>query len=819
MTEDSTPGVRPWSPRVSLFLGALPVLFVTWICFANFSSPAPLKEPDLNNSSETSLPTSSTKSTYKFTNSLVHETSPYLLQHAHNPVNWLPWGEEAFALARKENKPIFLSVGYSTCYWCHVMERESFENEEVAAILNEYYVCIKVDREERPDVDEQYMLATQLTGRGGGWPNSVWLMPDGRPWMAATYFPREQFMQVLLRLAAIWKEHPEAVEKQASAFTEGIKEAAQGSATLAPQRLNPLLVPGLLAHMQEQFDAEHGGFGSRPKFPPHGNLEFLLHLAKVREAFAATDGPAPKEMILQTLDAIWQGGIHDHVGGGFHRYATDERWLLPHFEKMLYDNAQLMRSYTAAYELTKEERNRLAVADIFAWLKREMTDPAGGFYSALDSESEGHEGKSYVWTISELRAVLSETEADLFASVYNFEAAGNFAEERSGERTGANIPHLTQSLAKIAAEHGIPEPKLSAQLAAIREKLLVARDQRVPPHRDDKVLASWNGLMISALAQAGHSLNEPAYTQAAANAAQFVWQEMQHEGALHRSWRAGTAHLPGYLDDYAYLAEGLLELHTSTGDEKWLQRTKILVDRMIADFEDSAGGFFFTSAAHDELLIRSKNVLGGGNLPTANGVAAQVLLRLAEKTGEQRYADSARRTVEALSATINRAPQATEGLVVAAHMLNLSSPSLPRADYEKFPVSVNLVKPTTPLEPGAKAEIEVRIRIAEGWHLYGENPDAEFVSPTTLSAEELELLETIEIVAPPGNRRFDEVAKQELVIYEAEAIFLVKLQIRSDAVAEKTILRLPFQFQACDQSRCLAPQKTVLEIPLEIAAE
>jgi len=601
---------------------------------------------------------------HKHTNALIHESSPYLLQHAHNPVQWHPWGEAAFELARKENKPVFLSVGYSTCYWCHVMERESFENEEVAGVLNEHFVCIKVDREERPDVDEQYMVATQLLGGRGGWPNSVWLMPDGRPWMAGTYFPRQRFIDVLHALTQLWKEQPEVVEKQAASFAAEIKRVASTQNDLVEQELSRKLIDQWLEPLKENFDEDHGGFGGRPKFPPHGDLRLLL-----REAKGSSD-PRLREMATRTLDAIWQGGIHDHIGGGFHRYSVDERWLLPHFEKMLYDNAQLMRAYADAWVLTGNDRYRIAVEDIFQWLQREMTHPDGAFFCALDSESEGGEGKSYVWTTEELQHVLGREDAELFAAVYGFQPEGNYAEEATGERPGTNIPHLSAPLEEVARTKDIALEELSGRLAQMRQKLLAVRNKRVQPHKDDKVLASWNGLMISALAHAGKELDEPRYVDAAARAAGFIVDRMIDERGLRRSWRKGKADLPGYLDDYAFLADGLLDLYEATEDERWLTEARKLADNMLADFEDAeGGGLYFTSSQHAELIVRSKNLLGGGNLPSGNGVAAQVLIRLGEITGDQRYILAAERTLESLSGLMDRAPQATESLILATAML------------------------------------------------------------------------------------------------------------------------------------------------------
>lgn len=601
------------------------------------------------------------------TNQLVHETSPYLLQHAHNPVNWHPWGDEAFEKARKEGKPIFLSVGYSTCYWCHVMERESFERDDVAAILNKHYIAIKVDREELPDVDEQYMLATQLVAGRGGWPNSVWLTPDGKPWMAGTYFPREQFKQILTRLANVWDTQREQVEQQADKLSQAIRKVSNANSGPRRQKVDQSLVDQSVATIRASFDRQHAGFGDAPKFPPHSALRLLFHECR------RTNDPELLQIITDTLDAMARGGIRDHVGGGFHRYATDRKWFLPHFEKMLYDNAQLLRIYTDGYLLTGDERFRAVVEEIFRWTSREMTAPSGAFYSALDSESHGEEGRFYVWRYDEVLRVLGAEPGRLFADVYGFQAQGNWVEEATRQRPGTNIPYLPDSIADVAQERNLNLAELQSELEQARTQLLAIRNHRNKPHRDDKTLASWNGLMISSLAYAGRNLDEPRYVAAAAGAAQFVLGTMRDDDRrLLRTFRDGQAKQPGYLDDYAYFVDGLLELHASTGQEAYLQHAIELSNIMLRDFEDRRNhGFYFSSDQHDELLMRSKNLLGGGNLPSPNGTAAQVLLQLGQRTGDPRFTDAARRTLQSLGDLVRRSPRGNEILALAvAQLLN-----------------------------------------------------------------------------------------------------------------------------------------------------
>jgi uncharacterized protein len=593
-------------------------------------------------------------------NRLIHEISPYLLQHAHNPVDWFPWCPEAFQLAKVQDKPVFLSVGYSTCYWCHVMERESFENREIAAILNEHFVCVKVDREERPDIDEQYMLAGELVIGRGGWPNSVWLTPEGKPWMAGTYFPPEQFKKLLVAMAQIWKTRREDVERQGENLTAAVRDAFSGDSGSRNRRpLDRQLVERAISEARESFDSSHGGFGGAPKFPPHDRLLLLA------DEYRRGGDKSLLNVLTATLDAMARGGIHDQLGGGFHRYATDRQWLLPHFEKMLYDNAQLLRVYADAFLLTGEPAYREVADNIVAWVDREMTDPSGAFYCALDAESDGEEGKYYVWTYAEVLEILGKSQGELFAGVYGVRGDGNYVEQATGVRPGTNVLHLPQPPDQFARQNGLDPAKLKSDLRSMREKILAARAKRNAPRRDDKILAGWNGLMIGSLAYAGRFLNEPRYIQAAAKAADFILTQMTDGGRLLRSYRAGRAQLPAYLDDYAFLARGLLDLHEATGQQHWLDRAVRFADIMLDEFQDKEhGGFFFTATAHESLLVRSKNPMGGGNIPSGNAVAAESLWRLGELLGKDAYRQAADRALAAFSDIMWRMPQAAESLIL-----------------------------------------------------------------------------------------------------------------------------------------------------------
>lgn len=767
---------------------------------------------------------------HKYTNQLVNETSPYLLQHAHNPVNWYPWGDEAFAKAKRENKPVFLSVGYSTCYWCHVMEKESFEDPEVAAVLNKHCIAIKVDREERPDIDEQYMLATQLINQRGGWPNSVWLTPDGKPWMAGTYFPKDRFISVLDQLAEIWKTRREEVDRQAEALAQASERANQPP-TSDDVQLSADLVDRAAQAFARRFDRLRGGFGDAPKFPPHGILQLLIRQYQVIK------DPMLLRPVTDTLDAMWRGGIHDHIGGGFHRYSTDAEWLLPHFEKMLYDNAQLLRAYTDGYQLTQNPTYKVAVADIYGWVQREMTSPDGAFYSALDSGEVGKEGEAYVWSLQKLNEVLSPDAAQLYAQVYHFEEAGNFKEESTGHRTGTNIPHLKQSLSDIAKQRGVADADLQQQLSEIQSRLLQERQTWPQPHKDDKVLTSWNALIIGALAHAGHVLQEPQYTEAAAQAADFILTSMVRDGQLLRSYRNGQAKLPGFLDDYAYFIQALLDLHQATDDARWLTSAEQFAKILLEDFQDPIrGDFYFTTSDHEDLLVRSRHLTGGGNMPNPNGVAAQVLVTLAARTGNAMYREAAQKTLQSLAGMMFQQPHASEDLLVATSRLLAdetkgsdsmaagSSASQADGQITKRVPPVLITVQTTPAAAAADAkdqgpsfEVTVTLNIDEGWHLYGENPDADFLQPSSVVANAHPQLVIGEVQKPTPDRKVDPILKRELNTYSEQIRFRIPVTRRSTAAESATEppqLALTIVTQACDSSRCLPPATTKLQIAL-----
>ncbi len=559
-------------------------------------------------------------------NRLVHEKSPYLLQHAENPVDWYPWGDEAFARAKKEDKPIFLSIGYATCHWCHVMAHESFEDEGVAHILNESYVSIKVDREERPDIDMVYMSVCQaLTGRGG-WPLSIFMTPDGKPFYAGTYFPKTSRMgmpglvDILTKISTVWKTDRERLLQTAHQVTEAIQQKADfagkgdtvGLATL--QRGNEQLA--------RSFDPKWGGFGQAPKFPTPHQLTFLLRWHR------RSGDSGALQMVERTLDAMRRGGIYDQVGFGFHRYSVDERWFIPHFEKMLYDQTLLAMAYTEAYLVTGKEKYATVTREIFTYVLRDMTSPEGGFFSAEDADSEGREGLFYVWTPEEVKKSLGKELGDLICRFYDIKDPGNFED-------GLSIPHISMDPEAFSKKMGMEQNELESLLEDARQKLFALREGRIHPLKDDKILTSWNGLMIAALAKGYMAFGGQEYIDGAKRAASFVLQRLRNDqGRLLRRYRQGDVAYAGYLDDYAFLVWGLIELYEATFDLSYLEEA-IAINRAMIDlfWDEVNGGFFFTGKGDEKLVARSKEIYDGA-LPSGNSVAALNLVRLAMMTGD-----------------------------------------------------------------------------------------------------------------------------------------------------------------------------------------
>jgi uncharacterized protein len=583
-------------------------------------------------------------------NRLAGETSPYLLQHAHNPVDWYPWGPEALERARAEDKPIFLSIGYSACHWCHVMERESFENPRTAAVMNGAFVNIKVDREERPDLDGIYMQAVQSMTGSGGWPMTVFLMPDGTPFYGGTYFPPDDrlnmpsFTRVLGAIAGAWQNRRDDVVKAGAQLREHL---AQG--TLRPSSSGGALDPSLLdaagRGLAAQHDPEFGGFGGAPKFPQPMALEFLLRYAQ------RSGDEAAREVAVNSLERMARGGMYDQLGGGFHRYSTDVEWLVPHFEKMLYDNAQLARVYLMAYQATGNGYFREVAEQVVEYVLRDMTDSSGGFYSTEDADSEGEEGAFYIWRPAQLRDLLGDEDARLFGAFYDVKEPGNF-EGR------ASILHVDYRFEELAPRLGVSEGDLSHAVRRGRRALFEARSHRERPARDEKVLAAWNGLMLRALAEAARVLGRPDFLEAAIKNADFLLSKMRRpNGAMYRTWKPGhDARLNGYLEDQANVADGLVALYEATFAPRWLNAAVTLADIILAGFGDADnGGFFDTSSDHETLISRPKDVFDNAT-PSGNAVAADVLLRLGLLTGKDEYQSAARGVLELLREPMSRYP-------------------------------------------------------------------------------------------------------------------------------------------------------------------
>ncbi|HSE30782.1 MAG TPA: thioredoxin domain-containing protein [Pyrinomonadaceae bacterium] len=600
---------------------------------------------------------------HEFTNHLINETSPYLLQHAHNPVEWYPWGVAAFEKAKAENKPVLLSIGYSACHWCHVMAHESFEDEAIAELMNQYFVNIKVDREERPDLDQIYMNAVQMMTHHGGWPMTVFLTPDGVPFYGGTYFPPQDrynmpgFPRILISVAEAYRDRPEDVSATSTSILKELERVSV--ATGSEQPISEETLSAAYVGLIRAYDSTNGGFGGPPKFPPSMALEFLLR------THARTRQDEPLNIIRHTLTKMANGGIYDHLGGGFHRYSVDARWLVPHFEKMLYDNALLSRLYLHYYQLTGDLQARGTAEGILDYVLREMTDVNGGFYSTQDADSEGHEGKFFVWTVDEINHAIGE-DALLFNAFYNVTEEGNFE--------GKNILNVTEPLEAVAAEMGLDVDEARASIDRSRKKLFALREQRVKPGRDEKTLTAWNGLMMASFAEGGVILQRNDYLEAARQNADFVLTNLQSDGLLLRTYKDGKAKLNGYLEDYAFMIEGLITLSETSGELRWLLEGLRLADKMIEEFWDAEqGGFFFTGESHESLIVRQKDYFDNAT-PSGNSVAGFALLRLATLTDNQDYRNRAVAVLHEVADSARRYPSGF-GYALCAVDFYLSTPT------------------------------------------------------------------------------------------------------------------------------------------------
>ena len=589
----------------------------------------------------------------KHQNRLADSQSPYLLQHASNPVDWYPWGDEAFEKAKEENKPIFLSIGYSTCHWCHVMEHESFEDSTVAAQMNEYFVSIKVDREEMPEVDHLYMSVCQaMTGRGG-WPLTIVMTPDKEPFFAGTYFPKQGrgkragMLQIIPSLANAWSLKQTEIRGSINKIKDYL---VQINTSVPGDEWDETMIKDAFSQYASRFDPDYGGFGRAPKFPSPHNLILLLRYSKLY------DDPTALNMVETTLHYMRLGGVFDHIGLGFHRYSTDKRWFLPHFEKMLYDQAMLSMAYLEAYQLTGNEKYAQVAREIFTYVLRDMTHKEGGFYSAEDADSEGEEGVFYIWSKEELIEILGPEDGTRMAKIFGFSDNGNFRDEASGKSTGNNIPYLPRNKDELAKKSGMSLDEFDGFVEMSRQQLFDVREKRIHPLKDDKILTDWNGLMIAALALGGQVLDEPDYITAAERAAGFVEKNLRDKkGRLMKRYRLGKAGLSPHLDDYSFMVWGLLNLYEATFDTEYLARAIEFTDIMNKDFSDENGGFFIGSKDAEKLMVRAKDSYDGA-IPSGNSVAVMNLFRLSKITGSTQWVDLADKALKAFTKQARNSP-------------------------------------------------------------------------------------------------------------------------------------------------------------------
>jgi len=807
-------------------------------------------------------------------NRLAHETSPYLLMHARNPVNWYPWGPEAFEASKTSGKPIFLSIGYSSCYWCHVMERLVFENEEIAKYMNEQFINIKVDREERPDIDDIYMTALQIynqlsgNGGGGGWPLSMFLTPEGKPIAGGTYFPpgdidgRTGFPTLCRRIIDAWTNQRERVDEGAETITQYLQKEMAPGFSLEKVELTRELAETVSRSIVQSHDPEFGGVDFRmespnsPKFPVPTKLALLQYEVEHHKNAAA------ERVLYHTLDAMAAGGIRDHLAGGFHRYSTDRQWLVPHFEKMLYDNAQLANVYInaarASNNATNKAEYRRVAEEILSFILSDMTDPTGAFHSAIDAETDGIEGKYYVWSREEVLKTLGE-QTNFFGKTYGLNLETPFEH--------GYVLHLPRSIEEVAADENVSPRVLRMKLEESRERLLKIRDQRESPIKDDKILTSWNGLMIKAFINAGATFSQQKYLTAADRALMFILTNMRNnDGQLLRTWRGGTAKLQAYLDDYAFLVEAMLELHFVTGDKKWLTAARRLTDDQIRMFHDeAAGGFFFTAHDHEKLLSRTKNAWDSV-LPSGNSVSVRNLVRLASLTQEPAYREHAAKTLELFAPQMKRNPRGTSNLALALNELLANKdyrsltqrmrddqqgtktastetgqpnpgtaptgpapgelPAIPvkpntnatpsiasgdngkAADPKKTPdrVTATAFLSTSRLPAGDRCRIAVVLEVDPGWHINTNPAYPDFLIPTTVSirSDQGTTLESLKF--PQGKELKIDGLPEAYKVYDGKVTIFGELVVPKSAAGKQEAFELHIRYQSCDDEHCERPR-------------
>lgn len=729
-----------------------------------------------------------------YVNRLVTAASPYLLQHAHNPVDWYPWSEEAFTAAAERDVPVFLSIGYATCHWCHVMERESFENEEIASFLNEHFVAIKVDREQHPDIDAMYMTAVQMITGGGGWPMSSFLDTHGRPFFGGTYFPPDRFQNLLDRVSYAWATQHEQLLTESKSIHDAITAANQLTESVRQVGINEVKLTREL--LLRRADSVNGGFGAAPKFPQESTLLFLLDQAR------RSDGATSLETVDATLHKMAAGGIHDQIGGGFHRYTVDTAWQVPHFEKMLYNQAGLARAYAIGYRLTANTDHEATTRNILDYVMREMTNDEGTFYSATDADSEGREGAYFIWTEQQLAEVLPDPkDAELAAALFGIDEIGNF---ETHVHPGETVLHRPEPLDEIAVNFDMNVDDLINKRVELAEHMRVAREMREAPLLDDKVLTGWNGLMITAFAEAAHALGEQRYQQAAIQAADAIWDTSWNAENvfLQRARFRGASAIEARQTDYAWLAEAMLALHDIDADPRWLERAALLADTMVDHFKDEQGGGFFlggTSVAGAALPTRPKDITDAST-PSGNGVALRVFVRLFARTGDARWQAEAETLIDAFSGTLSNQGGGMSAMLtgVAEHI-----------DGERGPLR-HVARGTVRAEARRidSDKLEVVLTLADGWHVNAREPLQDYLIGTELSGIEGAPLD--DVVYPDPVLRTLAFQNSELALYDGQVVLAAQLA-EDDAAALPAHVEV--KLQACSDEICLAPETIVLEVP------
>ncbi|MEE9319574.1 MAG: DUF255 domain-containing protein [Granulosicoccus sp.] len=722
----------------------------------------------------------------EYINRLIAEDSPYLLQHAHNPVNWYPWGEEAFSAAKAQEKPIFLSIGYATCHWCHVMERESFEDKAIAALMNKYFIAIKVDREQLPDVDALFMTAVTMMTGSGGWPMSSFLDSSGRPFYGGTYFPPQQFTELLDRVSTVWATEQDALLEQADIVAKALREANQLSSKV--QDVGEAEIKRASAMAVSQFDEEYGGFGRAPKFPQESTLLFLLEQAR------RTGAEKVLEVVDITLDKMAAGGIHDQIGGGFHRYSVDNQWQVPHFEKMLYNQAGLARAYTLGWLLTGKRDHADTAKGILDYVLREMSTDDGVFYSATDADSEGREGIYFIWDAEALAGALEPADAELAAKIWGVDGFANFEDQ--------TVLHRPDTLEQLAEQLEFSVDELRKKKSVLAALLRSARAKREPPLRDDKILTGWNGFMITAFAEAAIAFDDAAYLEAAQTAANQLWSTaMMEDGTLKRSQFNGVVSIEAKQVDYAWLAEAMLAVYDADGDPLWLERARLLTDSMIKQFRDAEGGGFFMGApvvSGADLVTRPKD-LYDASTPSGNSIALRVLTRLYRRTGEAHYAEEADQLIGAFSSALAKQTGGFYYLLTGlAEHLDVETGPTQYAARGVVRASARLL---------GDEQLEISIDLKEGWHINAPEPLQDYLIPTSIADQQQQPLQGVEFPVPVMRKLGFQ--SETLSLYEGQVTLRAGMPANTSG---SPLVPVKLTLQACSDEICLAPETLTLRV-------